>query len=79
MRLEYREAQVLAWLRHEKDLLKHTVEAMPRLRKAYKTSHKVGYALYWWLAGIFAHGPYAYVALFMGVLVLLHPLFGGEE
>jgi len=71
--------RVEALLKHEAELLKGAITKWPIANKLYKEGYHYGYVLYWWLVGLFAHGPYAYVALGMGVLILLHPLFEGGD
>jgi hypothetical protein len=79
LKLEMRSISIWALIKHEIDLIRDFVGGKPKLCTAYHRSIHYGHILYWWLVGLFAHGPYAYIALGMGALVLLHPLFGGEE
>lgn len=86
LRLEYREVHWvwLRWLRlkaHEEiELLKMAMEARPAWCKFYKGGLHYGHVLYMLLVGLFAHGPYAAVAMTVGILLLFAPIFGsGEE
>ncbi len=79
LKVEMRRFDVMAFLRHEKELLCEAMQARPRLCKVYKGGLHYGHVAYMVLVGVFAKGPYASVALVVGVLLLLAPIFGEHE
>lgn len=79
LKVEMRRLDVMAFLRHEKELLCEAMQARPGLCRAYRGGLHYGHIAYMFLVGLFAHGPYASVALVVGVLLLLAPIFGEHE
>lgn len=85
LRLELREHRSIWWrylrmkVHEEVELFKMAMQARPSICKAYKHGVHYGHVAYMILVGIFAHGPYAAIAMAVGILLLFYPLFGGEE